>query len=89
MDWNQFASRRRVTLAEFIGECNTEEDALAMFQRMRVSDPPLNEIRQVLTSRNLPQVEPEAAQESPVSVDDPQPSVTAKKTKNASGTPGN
>jgi hypothetical protein len=83
MNWNQFSARRRVSLKDFISSCSSAEEALALFAKKQIGDPPLQEIQQLFTDTPASQenvVDPPA--EEVLVVD-------TKKTKNASGQTGN
>ena len=92
MNWDQFSARRRVTLADFISNCSTADEAIDLFSRKQIGNPPVAEIQQVIASRSVSQdtASTDVGQtDVDPSLDDSQANASVKKTKNASGTPGN
>lgn len=92
MDWNYFKIRRRTTLESFLNGVTSEREALELFEKKRLSNPPIDEIRRLFAPK---QVEPEInhiAQPSdtvpPVTNANQSPSPT-KKVKAANGSVGN
>ena len=98
MDWNFYSSRRKMKLEDFIRNAKTEDDALALFAKKQLTQPPLDEIRNLLSQKHkvsmvvkneelsVKQLDP-IIEQTEASV--PKQDVIAKKTKHANGTPGN
>lgn len=47
MDWNYLKVRRRLNLADFVAGAKNEIEALLLFEKRGVTNPPLDEIRQL------------------------------------------
>lgn len=50
MDWKYFSDRRRITLREFLVNCNSEEEAIQKFVDKRLTNVPLEEISQLFST---------------------------------------
>ncbi len=92
MDWNYFKIRRRTTLESFLSDVSSESEALELFEKKGLSNPPLAEIKQLFAPKQVQTVNKQieqVADSSAQSVDEVQPLLPAKKTKVVSGSTGN
>ena len=86
MDWNFFKARKRTDLRSFVGDLKSEEEVLALFAKREISNPPLEEIKQLFAK---PVTLEKNESQKIVTEDFEQPTVLTKKTKVSSGFKGN